>query len=379
MNTMEIYDVAIVGGGLAGLSVAIQCADAGYKVILFEKEQYPFHKLCGEYISMESYNFLQRLGFNFSQFDIPKINTLQLSDVKGNLYEFSLPLGGFGISRYTLDHALYNIAKSKAVTVLENTKVQDIIFGQDKFEVHTSGNSYSAKIVSAAYGKRSNLDIKWKRDFVQTKANKLNNYIGVKYHVRFSYPKDHIALHNFSNGYCGISNVDNNTCCVCYLTTASNLAANNNSIKKMEENILWQNPHLKKIFSTAAFLYKEPLTISQISFEKKSQVENHILLAGDAAGLITPLCGNGMSMAMHASLLAFENINRFLQGNISRKEMETEYIKAWQQQFSKRLFIGRTVQKIFEHNSSTSFFLRSMHAMPFIAKQVIKATHGRSF
>jgi flavin-dependent dehydrogenase len=39
----ENFDVAIVGGGLAGLSASILLAKAGYKIILFEKEKYPFH------------------------------------------------------------------------------------------------------------------------------------------------------------------------------------------------------------------------------------------------------------------------------------------------------------------------------------------------
>ena len=50
----QIVDCGIVGGGLAGLTLAIQLADAGYAVVLFEKEKYPFHKVFGEYISMES-------------------------------------------------------------------------------------------------------------------------------------------------------------------------------------------------------------------------------------------------------------------------------------------------------------------------------------
>ena len=55
------YDLAIVGGGLAGLSLSIQMAKAGYRVILFEKEQYPFHRVCGEYISLESWDFCKAL------------------------------------------------------------------------------------------------------------------------------------------------------------------------------------------------------------------------------------------------------------------------------------------------------------------------------
>jgi flavin-dependent dehydrogenase len=51
------FDVAIVGGGLAGLSYPYSSRNHGHRVVLFEKEQYPFHKVCGEYISMESWNF----------------------------------------------------------------------------------------------------------------------------------------------------------------------------------------------------------------------------------------------------------------------------------------------------------------------------------
>jgi len=51
MQIKTDYDIAIIGGGLAGLSLAILAANANYSVALFEKEAYPFHKVCGEYIS----------------------------------------------------------------------------------------------------------------------------------------------------------------------------------------------------------------------------------------------------------------------------------------------------------------------------------------
>ena len=57
-----MVDVAIVGGGLAGCSAAIQLAAAGHKVLLLEKKTYPVHKLCGEFLSPEVKGALQRLG-----------------------------------------------------------------------------------------------------------------------------------------------------------------------------------------------------------------------------------------------------------------------------------------------------------------------------
>src|SRR6478752_546917 len=100
MQVKEQYDVAIAGGGLAGLAAAILLRKAGWSVILFEREKYPFHKVCGEYISMESWSFLEGLGIPLSQMDLPKIDTLVLTAPNGKSFTTKLPLGGFGISRF---------------------------------------------------------------------------------------------------------------------------------------------------------------------------------------------------------------------------------------------------------------------------------------
>jgi flavin-dependent dehydrogenase len=70
---------------------------------------------------------------------------------------------------------------------------------------------------------------------------------------------------------------------------------------------------------------------------KKKQVEKNVLMIGDAAGMIAPLCGNGMSMALHASKLAARQIDLFLQDKLTREQMEQCYTQLWQQQFARRL------------------------------------------
>ncbi|MEO8852236.1 MAG: FAD-dependent monooxygenase, partial [Ginsengibacter sp.] len=291
------FTVAVIGGGLAGLSLSILLSKAGYKTILFNKEKYPFHKVCGEYISMESWNFIEKLGLPLSALQLPLIQKLVVSSPNGNVIQSELDIGGFGISRYFLDNELKKIALENGVSLYEETKVTDVVFNDDTFTVKYNGGTITSKIVAGCFGKRSNLDVKWKRGFIQRKPGKLNNYIGVKYHTRNNAGGDTIALHNFKNGYCGFSKIENDEYCLCYLTTAKNLKSNHNSIGEMEKNILFKNPFLQKIFTESEFIFKEPITISQISFDKKYPVENHILMLGDAAGLITPLCGNGMSIA----------------------------------------------------------------------------------
>lgn len=373
------FDIAIVGGGLAGLSLSIQCADAGYKTILFEKETYPFHKVCGEYISNESLPFLEKLGVPLSTWGLPTINELKISSPNGRSYQFSLPLGGFGISRFKLDEYLYRIALSKGVTVLTSTKVKDIDFKSNGFEIITDQGSYYSIIAAGSFGKRSNLDIHLSRPFVKAKPNALNNFIAVKYHIRYPHPTNQIALHNFDNGYCGMEEIENGDCCLCYLTTAENLKKSGNNIPELEEKILWKNPLLKDIFNTAEFIYKKPLTISQISFQKKSQIEQHLLCVGDAAGMITPLCGNGMSMALHGSKIAFQNMDHYFKHGQNRSLLESDYEQQWKKQFANRIFAGRTIQQLFGNEYVTNYFLQFMQNFPALSNKLINATHGKPF
>lgn len=375
MANSSSYQVAVIGGGLAGLCTAIQCAQAGYSTVLFEKEHYPFHKVCGEYISMESFSYLQTLGFDPAEYALPRINDLLVSGTTGKTYRFPLQLGGFGVSRYLLDHALYRRGVETGVTGI-HTKVQDVVFDNDSFLITTLGGSYSAKVAVGSFGKRSNLDVRWARTFTRNKGG--TNYIGVKYHIRFPHPPGQIALHNFKDGYCGMSAIEDGKTCLCYLTTAQNLQAAG-SIPLLQEKVLNRNPHLQKIFTEAEILYREPLTISQVSFAPKTVVHNHILMAGDAAGLITPLCGNGMSMAMHAGKIVFEVVGKFLGKKVTRQQMESDYQARWRQMFSRRLDAGRLVQRFFGRPVLTNFFLNVMNTLPPLSRAIIRSTHGEPF
>ncbi len=192
-------------------------------------------------------------------------------------------------------------------------------------------------------------------------------------------PADTIALHNFEHGYCGVSKIEADKYCLCYLTNAYNLSRNNNSISKLEENVLYQNRHLKELFTNSEKLFDAPVTISQISFSAKEQVYNHILLLGDAAGMITPLCGNGMSMALHSSKIAAGYVDDFLQNKISRKEMEHLYKTKWQKVFAARVKEGMRIQTLFGKKWLTNLFISTMKMMPGVTKKIISHTHGQPF
>ena len=198
-------------------------------------------------------------------------------------------------------------------------------------------------MVIGAFGKRSKLDKKLNRSFIQRKSP----YLAVKYHLKTDFPDDTIALHNFQGGYCGISKVENDTYNLCYLSERAVLKESGN-IPEMEERVLLKNPFLKSIFNNSEFVFDAPLVINEISFENKLPVENHILMSGDSAGMIVPLCGNGMAMAIHsAKILSDTIIEQWSKREIDREKLENEYVNSWNRSFYFRLWSGRKIQSLF--------------------------------
>ena len=134
---------------------------------------------------------------------------------------------------------------------------------------------------------------------------------------------------------------------------------------------------MKIVFDKALLKFDKPLTISQISFDKKKCVENHILMIGDTAGLIHPLCGNGMAMAIHSAKLASETAIDYLKTTISREQMELNYIKKWNFNFKTRLRTGRLLGKLLQKERLAQLVLKILILFPTLLPIIIKKTHGK--
>jgi flavin-dependent dehydrogenase len=372
------FDFIIAGGGLAGIVNSILLSKSGFSVLVLEKKNFPFHKVCGEYVSNEVLHFLQSIGFDPLAYGASEINKVRMSDQKGNEVRSKLNPGGFGLSRYTMDQALVKIAKEAGVTVQENCRVNHFEFDGRKFTTQCSSRTFTSRFVISAHGKRDMLDKNLNRDFI----SRHTGYMGVKYHIQYDYPPDEIGLDHFNSGYCGIVRIENNKYNLCYLYKRTG-EFKFNDIKELEQKVLCRNPVLNKIFSKAYFLENTPSVINEIYFEKKNCVEDHVIFCGDSAGLITPLCGNGMSIAIHGAAILSNIFIYFMEpgkelSNQTRLQIEKEYEFQWHREFSSRLNIGRQLQKLSGKNFLTGSVINLMKILPPLKRAVIKSTHGKT-
>ena len=372
---MKDIEIVIIGGGLAGLTAGIHLTKKGISVTIIEKNDYPKHKVCGEYISNEVLPYFDYLDIQLSDLKPKTITNLQFSTTDGTSIHTKLPLGGFGVSRYELDFYLYKKAMANGCKILKD-EVEDVTFDKEKFTITTSnGTVLNSDFVIGAFGKRSNIDLKLNRSFVKQKSP----WLAVKGHYSGEFPNDLVGLHNFKGGYCGVSKVEKDIINICYLTEYSKFKEYKD-ISDFQNFVVRQNPQLNKIFENSTLLFEKPLTISQISFEEKLAVENHIVMIGDTAGLIHPLCGNGMAMAIHSAKLISELLISFATYELkTRAELEKKYIKLWNFNFKNRLKFGRLLSKIIVKPKLSRTLMLLLIVFPFLLNTIIKKTHGKPF
>ena len=365
--------VIIIGGGLGGLVSALHLSLRGLNVTLIEKYAYPRHKVCGEYISNEVLPYLNSLGFDPFDYGAKDITDFTLSTPGSRSISTTLPLGGFSISRYCIDSELAEKAIAAGTKLIQAT-VQKIEFKEDRFIVATNKNQiHEANLVIGSFGKRSNLDIKMDRAFIK----KPSPFLGVKAHYKGDFPEEAVGLHNFEGGYCGISKVENDHINICYIADFKTFKRYKN-IEEFQTQVLSKNKYLKSAFDNFELAFKKPLTISQVSFASKNPVENHILMCGDSAGMIHPLAGNGMGMAIRSAQMVSELILEYAKGGLpNRKALEEMYSKSWKQEFSGRLNSGHIISRLFSLGIFSELILIFLKIFPFLLPFIIAKTHGK--
>ncbi len=359
----------VIGGGLAGLTAARELAASGWDVLVFEKHPLPHHKVCGEYLSLEVVPYLEGSGVALE--DAPRIDTFRLHTTRGNQVTTRLPLGGIGISRYALDYRLFQAAR-EAGAHFRWEAVEAVAFSEGSFLVQTRGSAYRAAQVLGAWGKRSAMDRVLHRPFFSQPSP----WMGIKMHFEAAYPANEVGLYPFRGGYGGLSVTETGAVNFCYLIHRDRFRESAGPMACTRE-LIQEQPGLRKTLSGAAPLFEKPLSISNLFFGKKQLQSDRVLMAGDAARLIHPLCGNGMAMAIETGRLQARLTGRWLRGEFGeQKDLLREFQTTWEGTFSRRLHTGTRLQGLLTRSGGLEISLWLASRFPGLLRRIIRNTHG---
>lgn len=299
------YDLIIVGAGPAGSACAITAARGGAKVLLLEKDRFPRHKVCGEFVSPESLRLLEHL-LNGNRFrEKPQIQGTRIFSGR-RVIGMPISPAAQSIPRFELDAALAESARCSGAKVQEEVCVREVRENQ-VFTVITSEKMFTARAVVNATGRWSQLT---------QKPATPEKWIGLKAHFREADAPDTVDLYFFDGGYCGVQPVGNDTVNACALVRSS-------AARSLEE-VFARHPALAQRSQSWEQLFPT-VTTSGLYF-RQPQTEHHgMLLAGDAAGFIDPFAGDGISLALHSGTLAAESLLPFLQSRCSLEQVRRQY------------------------------------------------------
>lgn len=368
------YDVAIIGGGPAGSSLAAELARAGRRVILFEKEPMPRDKLCGEFLSTEVAGICTRLGVHDRMLGsgAQPIRQVRCSAPDGIELNVQLPGTAYGLSRRAFDQILFTHAADSGADVRDGTSVAAIKGALEHgFELDADQTRYAARLVVGAYGRRATLDRKLERPSLRTGRP----LVAFKAHHNGALSEHQVELHTFDGGYCGLLVAEDKLTNVCWIAHERHLKEAGGSPESLVDRIAAWNSRLGRRMADLARV--EPFqAVSRLDFRRKELFAQDVLLIGDAAGMIAPLCGDGIGMALQSALLAAPLIEEFLDGRSTAPRLKRRYELAWRREFRTRMHVGRLLQNFFVRPQLLGPGLRLAAAFPQVAQRFVTLTRG---
>ena len=373
----QSYDAIVIGGGLAGCSAALLLSRRGHEIALFEKASYPRHKLCGEFLSPEAQSSLRALDVldDVQAAGARPVEHAQLTGPNGVTVEHPLPDTALGLSRYRFDELLFQQACAVGVDGRTETKATAVDGTlRDGFAVEAGGHSFSARLVLGAYGRRGILDRTLERPFLDQQTG----YVAFKAHYTGPSPSlpDGIEIHTAPRGYCGVGPVEDRHVNVCWIGRTDALRDAGGTPEAMLASLRQQNAALEARMDPLTRVSDHFEAVSQVPLMSKSQFVNDVCMIGDSAGMIAPLCGDGMAMALDSADLVAPLADRFLEETLSPKAFRTRYRQEWQSTFGRRLRIGRWVHAAAFRPWATTALLRTCQALPPLARWLIHSTRG---
>ncbi len=373
-----MYDVLIIGAGLAGSSLAATLASRGWDVLLVERDHFPRHKVCGEFLSPEVQRSLQALGLyaDVAALTPAPVQQARLVTQTGRAVGLPLPGCAWGLSRYALDSALARAAGQRGTTLWTGAMVKDYQCTDDGYVVQVRKDeemiNVQTRALIAACGRHSQAAL-------PPKARPLarqQQFVGVKCHYAGVTMPAQVELFLFPGGYAGINPVEQGQVNVCLLASYPAFAQAGKRVDKMVVAAACANPALGQRLAEGQALPETATSVAPVDTYRPAVPWDGIACVGDAAVMIPPFCGDGMAMALRSAELCAPLAHAFLQGTLSLNGWAAAYQKNWHTEFDQRLRIARLLQRAMNVPWLSDVGVGASRLIPGLGAYLVQATRG---
>lgn len=303
-------DLAIIGGGPAGTSAALEALKRGLSVSIWERDTFPRDKVCGEFLSSEAIPLLEQ--------EIPAvlargaiIRHAEFVSRGARTYAFPLPSPARGLSRLVMDRALWQAVDAKGGQTYQGTVVRRIRRLGPKqnrganWELEC-GDDVSEKARSILVGCGRWWALKGFPSPAREGSAGGGPWLGVKAHFSGVASRDAVEMYFFPGGYCGLAPIEDglyNTCCLVHLSLIRESGSGGATNFAAWLRSLVRHPMLE-VRLRAATQVSATVATAPVRPARRCADHEGVLLAGDAAGFLDPFTGDGISQALHSGRLA---------------------------------------------------------------------------
>jgi flavin-dependent dehydrogenase len=310
-----MLDVLVVGAGPAGAVAATVLARQGARVCIIDRARFPRDKLCGDTVNPGTIALLRALGLSGGlETRGLAVDGMLVTGPGGSVVVSRYPAGlqGRAIARRDLDWSLLQQAIAAGAAFEPSTTARAALVGERAVGgvVVNGGRTIRARAVIAADGRRSALA--FGLDLARHPARPRRWAIGAYFtDVKAPDPgSSYGEMHLRRGRYIGVASIPGDLVNVCLVRpwerTARGRAAGEDRLHDLGD-FLWselaRDPVLADRFARAR-LIAPPAILGPLAVDVCARAPDGLLLAGDAAGFIDPMTGDGLRFAVRGGELA---------------------------------------------------------------------------
>lgn len=381
-----IYDVVVTGAGPAGSTAAKYLAEHKQKVLLVEKESFPRDKPCagGLCRHITEFSYLHKFFHQKNPY-IKSIcsssETIYPPGIKAYTFH-SDELLFFNVERAEFDTYLVNLATKAGADLKEKTKAIQVLPSKNHIAIKLSSDeTVNAKTLIAADGPNGligkqirtmlNYEQSWKKNLSLSMVESLS--VNPRF-IEKTYGSDKKAILYFKwkklTGYAWVFPK--------YDTINIGYAGLFSEMKKID---------VKSTFIELLDFLKQKKYIPEDVISKnlrggfipwngplKKTYYNNMILAGDAAGFVSPISGEGIYYAMDSGRIAAETITKSLKNDKTSPRYFKRYHQECMKRWGKKLHHLKLFRILLLKNPR--LFLKAANQNPPLQKQYADIFNG---